>query len=226
MSDLPKHIAIVMDGNRRWAKQKGLDPSAGHRRVVEYTAEALIEKCVEIGVPYLTLWAWSSENWKRSKLEVTGIMKLFRWALETQAKKLIKKGARIKVIGDLSKFPDDIRTGMEKLMEASKDNSKITVTYGLNYGGRDEIVRAVNDIDLSENHIVEEDISKHLDTAGMPDPDLWIRPGGEKRLSGFMIWQVAYAELYFSNLLMPDFGPEALDKAIEEYMQRQRRFGK
>ena len=232
-NNIPKHIAIVMDGNRRWAKLKGLNPFAGHKRVTEKNVEELIDKAGQMGVEYLTLWAWSSENWNRKESEVIGIMKLFRWALENQAKRFIKKGARLKIIGDLSKFPQDIQDGILKMIEASKHNTKITVTYALNYGGRNEITRALQCVaskvtsgKLKSEDITEEVISRHLDTAELPDPDLLIRPGGEKRLSGLLPWQSVYTELYFTDVLMPDFSAEKLEEAIEEYQKRQRRFGK
>lgn len=229
----PKHVAIIMDGNRRWAKKKGMPVVAGHKFVVEELVERLIEHATKRGVEYLTLWAFSTENWKRDAKEVTGVLSLFRWALEKRAKRLIEKGARVQMIGDMSRFPDDIRKGFEKMVEESKDNSKITVTFALNYGGRDEISRSfekilksmTNDHFSIFNDMVEGLIGENLDTAKMPDPDLIIRPGGEQRLSGFMLWQSAYSELYFTDTLMPDFDESEFDKALEECARRQRRFG-
>lgn len=225
---LPRHVAIIMDGNRRWAKKRGLAAVAGHAFAVDSVVEQLIERAGELGIENLTMWAFSTENWGREKEEVSGIMNLFRKALLTKVKKLIQKGARLKVIGDISKFDPDIQEGMKQAMAASEKNDKITVTFALNYGGRDEILRALNHVIIKPlDHLVtEEEFEKYLDTAGMSDPDLIIRTGGEQRLSGFMMWQSAYSELYFTDTLFPDFGPEQLDIAIEEYQKRQRRYGK
>lgn len=230
---IPKHVAIIMDGNRRWAKKQGLAIIAGHAYAVENTVEKLIERAGEMGIQYLTLWAFSTENWKRDSEEVSGLMNLFRKALLTKVKKFIQKGARLKMIGDMSKFAPDIQEGMRKAMEESEKNTKITVTFALNYGGRDEIMRGINRMISSQKPKVvksikleEQDLEKYLDTAEMPDPDLVIRTGGEQRTSGFLMWSSAYSELYFTQVLFPDFGPEQLDMAVEEYQRRQRRFGK
>lgn len=217
-NNIPKHIGIIMDGNRRWAKAKGLPAIAGHAYAVENTTEALIERAGEMGVKYLTMWAFSTENWGRPDDEVSGLMNLFRKALETKVTKFIAKGARLRMIGDMSRFSADIQAGMKKAMAASEQNDKINVTFALNYGGRDEIRRAVQK--------GGGDFENQLDTAGMPDPDLIIRTGGDYRLSGFLMWQAAYSELYFTDTLFPDFTPEKLDAAVEEYQRRQRRFGK
>lgn len=218
MARIPKHVAIIMDGNRRWAKAKGLGAVAGHAFAVDSVVEQLVERSGELGITHLTLWAFSTENWGREAEEVKGIMNLFRKALMTKVKTLIQKGARLKMIGDISKFAPDIQEGMKAAMQASEKNDKITVTFALNYGGRDEIVRAVKKGGV--------DFEKYLDTVGTPDPDLIIRTGGEQRMSGFMMWQSAYSEFYFTETLFPEFGPEQLDIAIEEYQSRQRRFGK
>lgn len=225
---IPKHVAIIMDGNRRWAKKQGLAAIAGHAYAVENTVEKLIERAGEMGIKYLTLWAFSTENWRRDSEEVSGLMNLFRKALLTKVEKFIQKGARLKMIGDISRFAPDIQEGMKKAMEESEKNDKITVTFALNYGGRDEIVRAINHLTIKplDHLIMEKDLEKYLDTAGMPDPDLIIRTGGEQRMSGFMMWSGAYSELYFTDKLFPEFSPEEFDKAIEEYQTRQRRFGK
>lgn len=217
-ANIPNHIAIIMDGNRRWAKAKGLPVIAGHAYAVEKTVEELIERAGELGVEYLTLWAFSTENWGRAEDEVTGVMNLFRKALQNKVGKFIEKGARLRLIGDMSRFSSDIQEGMKRAMLASEKNTKITVAFALNYGGRDEIKRAVQ--------VGGADFEKNLDTYEMPDPDLIIRTGGEQRTSGFLMWSGAYAEWYFTDLLFPDFTPEKLDLAIEEYQNRQRRFGK
>lgn len=230
---IPKHVAIIMDGNRRWAKKQRLAIIAGHAYAAENTVEKLIERAGEMGIEYLTLWAFSTENWKRDSEEISGLMNLFRKALLTKVKKFIQKGARLKMIGDIGKFAPDIQEGMRKAMEESEKNDKITVTFALNYGGRDEIMRGINRMISSQKSKVvksikfeEKDLEEYLDTAGMPDPDLIIRTGGEQRLSGFLMWQAAYSELYFTETLFPDFGPAQFDKAIEEYENRQRRYGK
>lgn len=226
--NLPKHVAIIMDGNRRWAKNKGLPGFTGHKKVVEETIEQIIQRAGEMGVEYLTLWAWSSENWRRPGAEVKAIMKLFRWALMHQAERMIKKGARLKVIGDIEAFDPDIQEGIRKMIEKSANNDKITVTFALNYGGRDEVVRAFKklvDAGTESSEITKELISENLDTAGIPDPDLIIRTGGEQRLSGFMIWQAEYSEYYFTDRLMPDFTPSDFEAAISEFQRRERRFG-
>ncbi len=234
---LPKHVAIEMDGNRRWAKKRGLAAIAGHAYAVDKVVEKLIERAGELGVKYLTLWAFSTENWQRDEVEVSGLMNLFRKALMTKVKKFIAKGARLQLIGDMSRFAPDIQEGMKKAIEASQTNDKITVTFALNYGGRDEIVRAVNRylstfedsprrMTYKDCPLTQEQLEKYLDTAGMPNPELIIRTGGEQRTSGFLMWQSAYSEWYFTNKLFPEFTPAEFDKAIEEYQGRQRRFGK
>jgi len=233
---IPEHVAIIMDGNRRWAKAKGLPAIAGHAKAMEETVEALIERAGELGIEYLTLWAFSTENWGRERDEVAGLMNLFRKALMTKVEKFIAKGARLRIIGDMSRFAPDIQEGMKRAMEASEKNTKITVTFALNYGGRDEIVRAVNrwmqnhkssDHSLSQgSELGGQELEKYLDTVGMPDPDLVIRTGGEQRTSGFLMWSAAYAEYYFTEKLFPEFTPSELDRAVEEYQKRQRRFGK
>jgi len=218
MAKIPKHVAIIMDGNRRWAKKQGLSAIAGHNYVVDQVIEPIIERCGDLGIEYLTLWAFSTENWGRDPIELSGLMALFKRGIMEKLGGLIKKGARLRMIGDLSKFSPDLQEGMRKAIKESEGNTKINVTFALNYGGRDEIVRAVGKGGV--------EFEKYLDTAGMSDPDLIIRTGGEQRLSGFMMWQSAYSELYFTKTLMPDLTIEKFDLAIEEYQNRQRRFGK
>jgi len=227
---IPTNVAIIMDGNRRWARKHGLRILAGHERVAFGAIEPLIVRCIELGIPYLTLWVFSTENWKRDKREVGGIMGIFRKSLKKDVERFHKMGVRLRVLGDLSRFSKDIREGFLNWIEKSKNNKKITLTLAINYGGREEILRAVARIAKSEKRkakrLTEEEFAQYLDIVGMPDPDLMIRTGGEKRLSGFMLWQSEYSELYFTKTLMPDFGPKELEKAIKEYSQRQRRFGK
>lgn len=218
---IPKHVAIIMDGNRRWARQNGLAIIKGHRKVAEEMIERLADFAILKGIAYMTLWAFSTENWQRPEEEVDGIMDLFRETFSTSAEKLHKKGVRVAVIGDLSRFPKDIRDGVNFWIKETEDNHKLIVTFALNYGGRDEIQRAVRD--------GGQNFEQFLDTKkiiALPDPDLLIRPGGEKRLSGFLTWQTVYSELYFTDVLMPDFDEKEFAKALEDYAQRQRRFGK
>lgn len=226
---IPKHIAIIMDGNRRWAKKNKLAALKGHAYVAEKLIEELVDHCIKRGIPYLTLWAFSTENWSRDSKEVEGLMKLFRKAFTRSAQDLHAKGVRLNILGDIDRFPLDIAKSAKQWVELSKSNTRITVNFALNYGGRDEIIRAVKKLagqNVNLEKISPEDIAENLDTAGQPDPDLIIRPGGEKRLSGFLPWQSVYAELYFTDILMPDFSPEKLDEAIAEFQRRQRRFGK
>jgi undecaprenyl diphosphate synthase len=218
MTKIPKHVAIIMDGNRRWAKKQGLSAVGGHNYVVDKVLEPLIEHVGSIGIEYLTLWAFSTENWKRDPVELSGIMELFKRGIMEKLGILIEKGAKLRFIGDLSKFSGELQEGMKKAVERSENNTGINVTFALNYGGRDEIARAVAR--------GGEEFEKYLDTAGMPDPDLIIRTGGEQRMSGFMMWQSQYSEFYFTETLMPDLTTVKFDEAIEEYQSRARRFGK
>ena len=236
---IPNHLAIIMDGNRRWAKKQSLPVLEGHRVAAEETIESLVEKASEVGISYLTFWAFSTENWQRVKKEVNGLMSIFRKLLAKKIEKLHQKGVRVLTIGDLSKFPQDIQKGIKNGIEKTRDNKKITVVLALNYGGRDEIIRAIekwrskSEIRPAcqqgrnpKSEITEEEFVKYLDTSKIPDPDLIIRTGGEKRLSGFLLWQSEYSELYFTKVLFPDFNPQEFEKAIFEYQKRQRRFGK
>jgi len=218
---IPNHVAIIMDGNRRWARKNGLAIIRGHRKVAEEMIERLADFCILKGIKHLTLWAFSTENWQRPKEEVSGIMDLFRETFATSAERLHKKGVRVAIIGDLSRFPKDIQDGVNFWVNETKNNQKLTVTFALNYGGRDELIRAVKR--------GGDNFEEFLDTKqliDLPDPDLLIRPGGEKRLSGFLTWQSVYSELYFTDVLMPDFDEIEFAKALEDYAARQRRFGK
>ena len=239
-SQIPQHIAIIMDGNRRWARQNKLQVFKGHEKVAKENIKNLVEECLRQGVKYLTLWAFSTENWNRSKEEVEAILRILRKALQTDLEEINAKGVKYQVIGDLSRFPKDIQETLKEWQEQTIDNEKVTVTFALNYGGRDELLRSMRKMvqelsvaghDLSKPAVLEELITKEkfeqfLDTADMPDPDMVIRPGGEERLSGFMLWQLEYAELFFTDILMPDFNSEQLNKFIEKFQQRKRRFGK
>ena len=216
-----------MDGNRRWAKSHKLAILAGHRRAALDVIEPLVDTAIANNISHLTLWAFSTENWNREKAEVNGLMTLFREVLTENIERFHKKGVRVRTIGDLSKFPEDIVRGLEDGLEKTKNNATITLTFALNYGGRDEIVRAIRKLTSTKiESLTQEKFSELLDTKGIPDPDLLIRTGGEQRLSGFLAWQAVYAELYFTNVLFPDFSPTEFEKAIVEYATRQRRFGK
>lgn len=223
-----QHLAIIMDGNRRWAKVRGLDPVKGHEQAAKKAIEPLIEKCVDLGIPYVTFWAFSTENWKRDKEELKGLFDVFRFALGSLALRFIQKGARLKILGDINRFPKDIAKKSLEMISKSSKNHQITVTFALNYGGRDEILRAIKKIvteKIPAEKIDESVFSSYLDTAGIPDPDLIIRTGGEKRLSGYLPWQSVYAELIFTPTLFPDFTPDQLTLAVDDFLKRDRRFG-
>jgi undecaprenyl diphosphate synthase len=228
MENLPQHVAIIMDGNRRWAKEHGLEPIKGHEQAAKNAIEPLIEKCAELKIPYVTFWAFSTENWKRDEEELSGLFNVFRLALGTLALKFIQKGAKLRILGDLNKFPKDIAQKSLEMISKSASNHKITVTFALNYGGRDEILRAVKKIiaeKVDPSTLTEEKFSSYLDTSGIPDPDLVIRTGGDKRTSGYLPWQSVYAELYFTDTLFPDFTPDKLEDALQNFAGRDRRFG-
>lgn len=223
----PQHIAVIMDGDRRWAREHGLPILGGHRHVADKILEPLIEYAAKRSVKFMTFWAWSTENWERDKKEVEGMMRLFRHVIKRRWQPLHEKGVRIRVIGDLSKFPADIKKALESVVEQTKNNTVITSVFALNYGGRDEIIRAIKNVsNVTLDTLTPDTFSQFLDTSGIPDPELIIRTGGEQRLSGFLLWQSEYSELYFPTWYMPDFTPERLDEAIEEYQKRKRRFGK
>lgn len=227
---VPNHIAIILDGNGRWAKKRGMPRSYGHVKGCE-NLEDICEVAKELGVKYLTVYAFSTENWKRSKEEVDGLMKLFRNYLKKCIKISQKNNMRVKVIGDVSAFDPDIQESIAKLENFSKDFTELHFQIALNYGSRDEITRAVNRMledqkaGKLETPVEEETISKYLDTAGIPDPDLMIRTSGELRLSNYLLWQLAYTEFYFTDAPWPDFKRDELVKAIEKYNERDRRYG-
>lgn len=231
---LPKHVAIIMDGNRRWAAGKGLGAVEGHRYAAKETIKPIVKHAIEIGIPYLTFWAFSSENRNRDKEELHGLFNIFKEALKTNLRELEEMGVRIQIIGDVEWFPKDIAQAAKAFVESTKNNTKITVSFALNYGGREEILRAISRLlDKIQTHkrtaeepITEKEFSGYLDTSGIPDPDLVIRTGGNVRLSGYFPWQTVYSELYFTKTLWPDFTPEELEKALLDYLNRVRRFGK
>ena len=227
---VPNHIAIILDGNGRWAKKRGMPRSFGHVKGCE-NLEDICEVAKELGVKYLTVYAFSTENWKRSKEEVDGLMKLFRNYLKKCIKISQKNNMRVKVIGDITAFDSDIQESIEKLEDFSKDFTDLHFQIALNYGSRDEITRAVNRMledqkaGKLETPVSEDTISGYLDTAGLPDPDLMIRTSGELRLSNYLLWQLEYSEFYFTDVPWPDFKKEELVKAIEKYNERDRRYG-
>ncbi len=227
---LPVHIGIIMDGNGRWAQSRGLPRAAGHKEGAE-VFNRITKHCRKIGIKYVTYYAFSTENWKRPADEVNALMKLFEQYLGT-AEQYSKDNVRLMFIGDKSRFPEKLRLKMEELEKKSENFDAMTVIMAMNYGGRDDIVRAaaraaalVRDRSITPEQIDESLISSLIYTGGIPDPDMIIRPGGEKRLSNFLTWQSAYSELYFTDVLWPDFTAKELDKALEEFAHRGRRFG-
>jgi undecaprenyl diphosphate synthase len=223
---LPRHIAIIMDGNGRWAKKRSMPRSAGHVAGAK-TFKDIARYCNKIGLEYLTVYAFSTENWKRPKDEVESIMNLLRDYLK-DAENFKSDNIRVKFIGNLEPLADDIKELIKKDEDGSKDATGLKLNIAINYGGRDEITNAIKKIvasGVNPEDITEQTVSDNLYTSGMPDPDFIIRPSGEYRLSNYLIWQSAYAEYWFSDVLWPDFTPKHLEKAIEEYNHRNRRFG-
>lgn len=225
--NIPTHVAIVLDGNGRWAKKKHMPRTYGHKN----GAENVVDICLyakERGVKYMTLYAFSTENWKRPAEEVNYLMKLVIKFIESKLDILMEENCKLNFIGDLEKLPASTKEICIRAMEDTKDNDEITLNIALNYGGRDELVHAFKvmmDDGISKEDITEEMISSYLYTKDQPDPDLLIRPGGELRLSNFLIYQLAYAEFYFTDTLWPDFDRKAFDEALEEFSRRNRRYG-
>lgn len=231
MNRIPKHIAIIMDGNGRWAKKRFLPRTAGHREGVERVSE-IVEAASDLNVQCLSLYAFSTENWKRPKEEIDALMNLLILYINRELDRIHKNNIKMRVMGDVSKLPKNVAEKVQMAIEKTKDNTGMVLNIGLNYGGRDEIVRAVKNIlaDVKRGKLKEEDInsdmfSKYLYTSELPDPDLLIRPSGELRLSNFMLYQVAYTEFWFSEIYWPDFKPKNLYEAIIDYQKRDRRFG-
>ena len=227
-TDVPRHIAIIMDGNGRWAKRRLMPRVAGHRKGVE-ALRGVIRACAERGVSHLTVFAFSSENWRRPQEEVTLLMELFMRALENEVAKLHENGIRFRVIGNLSGFSERIQALIRDAEALTRDNPRLTFTVAANYGGRWDIVQAVKKLMLSgvsAGAINEATLAEQLSMADAPEPDLFIRTGGEQRISNFLMWQLAYTELYFTDALWPDFDAAALDEAIASYRTRERRFGR
>ncbi len=223
---LPTHIAIIMDGNGRWATKRSLPRTAGHK-VGSETFVKTVDACNELGIKYLTVYAFSTENWQRSTEEVSGLLKIMHAYIIKYVPELMKKNIRLRILGDMSYFDADSARALAESEEKLKNNTGLTLGIALSYGGRHELTEAVNAL-LAEGvtSVTEEELGKRLYTYGMPDPDLVIRTGGEKRISNFLLWQSAYAEYYFCDTLWPDFDRDCLTEAIAEYGTRKRRYGK
>ncbi len=229
--NMPRHVAIILDGNGRWAKAKGMPRNYGHVQGAK-TVETICEDAYRMGIQYLTVYAFSTENWNRPQDEVDALMKLLRNYMKTCLKTAEKNRMCVRVLGEKSRLDEDIRNRIEELEEATKDNDGLHFQIAINYGGRDEIVRAsrrmaqaVAEGRLRPEEITEETLSGFLDTAGIPEPDLLIRTCNEQRISNFLLWQLAYTEFYFTPVLWPDFTKEELTKAVEAYNHRDRKFG-
>ena len=222
---LPTHIAIIMDGNRRWAKKRNLPIGMGHKAGAE-TLQKIIESCIDIGIKYLTVYAFSTENWKRDAKEVSDLMNLLREYLVKLEKDNQDRNARICVIGDITKLDNDLQEKINSIQEKTKNNTGLTINVALNYGGRDEILNAIKRLSVDEiNNLTVESFNKKLYTADSPDPDLIIRTAGEQRLSNFLLWQCAYSEFWYTDVLWPDFSRKILENAISDFSKRNRKFG-
>ena len=228
VSAVPRHIAIIMDGNGRWATRRFLPRVAGHAKGVERVRD-VVEACVERGVEFLTLFAFSSENWRRPAEEVSVLMRLFMTALEHEVKKMHVNSIRLKVVGDLSRFDAKLQQMIASAERRTANNTRLTINICANYGGRWDVMQAVNKMVVAHpglTDFTEEQLAPHLAMADAPEPDLFIRTGGEQRISNFMLWQLAYTEMYFTDTYWPDFTGASLDEAILSYQQRERRFGR
>lgn len=229
---LPRHIAIIMDGNGRWAQSRNQPRLFGHKAGAG-SVRTVVEAAREIGIEVLTLYAFSSENWKRPEQEVSGLMRILKSYLAGELNRMKENGIRLRCIGDIERLPDGPKEELLRSIRETTENTKLTLNLALSYGGRDEITRAVRSLAeecvagrLDPSQIGQEDIEARLDTSGLPDPDLLIRTGGEARLSNFLLWQASYSEIYFTDIMWPDFGREQFLQAILDFQQRERRFGK
>jgi undecaprenyl diphosphate synthase len=229
---LPRHIAIIMDGNGRWATQRGWSRVAGHRRGKDSVKE-VVEAARRLGIPFLSLYAFSSENWNRPKDEVTALMRFLKHYLVTEMKRMMKNGIRLVALGNIRKLPREVQAALREAIDETKHNTGMTVVLAVSYGGREELTDAMRVLarrvrrgDLEPEQIDQELVAAHLGTAGIPDPDLLIRTSGEMRISNFLLWQIAYTEIYVTDTLWPDFREEKFLEAIADYQRRQRRFGK
>lgn len=232
LKNLPRHIAVIMDGNGRWAKKKGAERIFGHKSAIK-SVKDVTEGCAELGVEYLTLYAFSTENWKRPKLEVAGLMRLLVSSLRKELETLQKNEVRLSAIGDLQNLPSACQKELQEAIDNTSHNKRMQLTLALSYSGRWELVRAIRELVskarqglISESDINEQVIANSLTTNGIPDPELLIRTSGEMRVSNFLLWQIAYTELYMTDVLWPDFRKEHLYQALEAYQSRERRFGK
>jgi len=230
--NIPKHVAIVMDGNGRWARAKHRPRLLGHKKGVEAVRE-IVKTCSELKIECLSLFAFSSENWKRPEDEIKNLMGLFMMALDREARSLARNNVRLQIIGDLSRFSEKLQEKIKQVEELTAESDGLRLIVATNYGGRWDIARSAKRLaeqvesgEISSETITEEHLSTYITTTGLPDPDLFIRTGGEKRISNFLLWQMAYTELYFTDVLWPDFDSNELKKAITDYSSRQRRFGK
>ena len=232
LNRLPRHVAIIMDGNGRWAQKRKQPRLFGHKAGAE-SVQNIVETCREIGIEFLTLYAFSSENWGRPAQEVSGLMTILKKYLEKELPRMQKNDIRLISIGDRQRLPEAVRESLQRVIEATSGNSKMTLNLALSYGSRDELVRAVKTIstlcvqgDMEPGQVSDQIISENLDTRQMPDPDLLIRTGGEARLSNFLLWQLSYAEIYFTDTMWPDFRKDVFLQALADYQSRERRFGR
>ncbi len=230
-SKIPQHVAIILDGNGRWARAKGMPRNYGHMQGAKAVEDILVA-ARDMGIKYLTVYAFSTENWNRPETEVSALMTILRQYLKSSIKKSMKNNVRCQVIGERSRLSEDIRSAIEELETATAGNTGLTFTIAINYGSRDEIVRSVRKIadrckngEIAPEDITEELINENLDTANLPDPDLLIRTCGEQRLSNFLLWQCAYTEFYYTDIAWPDFDKNELQKAVDAYGNRNRKFG-
>jgi undecaprenyl diphosphate synthase len=226
--DVPRHVAIILDGNGRWARSRMLPRIAGHRRGLE-AVRATVENCAERGIEFLTLFAFSSENWRRPAEEVALLMQLFQAALTSEVERMHRNGIRLKVVGDIRRFDPKIRLLVEQGERLTAENRRLTLTIAANYGGRWDILQALTRLNAEQGlqeSIDEAALAPYLAMSYAPEPDLFVRTGGEQRISNFLLWQLAYSELYFTETLWPDFDAAALDQAIASYRSRERRFGR
>lgn len=229
---LPAHVAIIMDGNGRWAQLRHRPRLFGHRSATDSVRD-IVETCRELEIGWLTLYAFSSENWHRPEEEVSGLMAILQKYLTSELRKMLQNDIRLQAIGDQSRLPDPVRETLDDVIAQTRHNRALTLTLALSYGGRDEVVRAVRSAvqrclegTLSPDDITEETFPRFLDTAGLPDPDLMIRTGGESRLSNFLLWQLSYAEIFFTEVMWPDFRRDIFLDILRDYQQRERRFGR
>jgi undecaprenyl diphosphate synthase len=232
LARMPRHVAVIMDGNGRWAQRRGLSRIEGHRRGKD-SVRAVVETARRLGIEYLSLFAFSTENWQRPRREVDGLMRLLLRYLRTEMRKLVKNEVRVLGIGDMTRLPDAVRRELERVIEQTRDNRRLTVGLCVSYGGREDIVEATRRLaraaragDLDPETIDQAMVSSHLGTASFPDPDLLIRTSGEMRISNFFLWQIAYSELYVTDTLWPDFREAEFLRSLAHYQQRERRFGR